>query len=104
MKRGLSGAVSPLGLASWMLGALLIALTAWAVLVGALVALPVLAVISHVLSTGTSDTWSHLASTVLPDYLWSTLWLCLGVGLGTASMGVGAAWLVTRYNFPLRVP
>lgn len=77
-------------------------LTAWALLVGALVALPVLAVISHVLSTGTSDTWAHLSSTVLPDYLWSTLWLCLGVGLGTASMGVGAAWLVTRYNFPLR--
>ena len=77
-------------------------LTFWAVLVGGLVALPVLAVISHVLSTGTSDTWAHLASTVLPDYLWSTLWLCLGVGLGTASMGVGAAWLVTRYDFPLR--
>lgn len=32
MKRGLSGAVSPLGLASGMLGALLIALTAWALL------------------------------------------------------------------------
>lgn len=77
-------------------------LTVWAVLVGGLVALPVLAVISHVLSTGTSDTWAHLASTVLPDYLWSTLWLCLGVGVGTASMGVGAAWLVTRYDFPLR--
>lgn len=77
-------------------------LTVWAVLVSGLVALPVLAVISHVLSTGTSDTWAHLAATVLPDYLWSTLWLCLGVGLGTASMGVGAAWLVTRYDFPLR--
>ena len=32
MKRGLSGAVSPLGLASGMLGAILIALTAWALL------------------------------------------------------------------------
>ncbi len=73
-----------------------------ALLVGMLVALPVLSVISHVLTMGTSDTWSHLASTVLPDYIWSTLWLCLGVGLGTASMGVGAAWLVTRYDFPLR--
>lgn len=70
--------------------------------VGGLVALPVVAVISHVLSAGTSDTWAHLAATVLPDYIWSTLWLCLGVGLGTACMGVGAAWLVTRYDFPLR--
>lgn len=74
-----------------------------ALLVGALVLLPVLAVLMQVLSpSDTSGTWSHLASTVLPDYLWSTLWLCLGVGLGTASMGVGAAWLVTRYDFPLR--
>ena len=73
---------------------------AW--LVGLLVALPVLSVVSNVLSTGSSDTWAYLASTVLPDYLWSTLWLCLGVGCGTASMGVGAAWLVTRYDFPLR--
>ena len=32
MKRGLSGAVSPLGVASGMLGAILIALTAWALL------------------------------------------------------------------------
>ncbi len=78
-------------------------LVALALLVGALVALPVLAVLVQVLSpSDTGDTWSHLASTVLPDYLWSTLWLCLGVGLGTASMGVGAAWLVTRYDFPLR--
>ncbi|MFY9459315.1 MAG: iron ABC transporter permease, partial [Aquabacterium commune] len=77
-------------------------LVALALLVGGLVALPVLAVLAQVLSTDTGDTWSHLASTVLPDYIGSTLWLCLGVGLGTASMGVGAAWLVTRYEFPLR--
>ena len=77
-------------------------LVALALLVGGLVALPVLAVLAQVLSTGTGDTWSHLVSTVLPDYIGSTLWLCLGVGVGTASMGVGAAWLVTRYEFPLR--
>lgn len=70
--------------------------------VGALMALPVLAVISHVLSTGTGDTWAHLSATVLPDYIRSTLVLCVGVGFGTACMGVGAAWLVTRYDFPLR--
>ena len=43
-------------------------LGALAMLVGALVALPVLAVVSQVLAPGTSDTWTHLASTVLPDY------------------------------------
>jgi len=71
-------------------------------LVGGLMALPVLAVLSHVLSGGTGETWAHLMATVLPDYIRSTLVLCVGVALGTASMGVGAAWLVTRYDFPLR--
>src|SRR3990167_1999523 len=71
-------------------------------LVGGLMALPVLAVLSHVLAGGTSDTWSHLMATVLPEYIRSTLVLCAGVAVGTASMGVGAAWLVTRYDFPLR--
>lgn len=76
---------------SWMVGL--------ALLVGAAVLLPILAVVGQLFQAGTSDTWAHLASTVLPEYLWSTLWLCLGVALGTASMGVGAAWLVTRYDF-----
>lgn len=73
-----------------------------ALLVGILVSVPVLAVVAEVFAPGTSDTWSHLASTVLPDYLWSTLWLCVGVGLGSGCLGVGAAWLVTRYDFPWR--
>jgi iron(III) transport system permease protein len=73
-----------------------------ALLTGLLVALPVLAVVAQLFVGGTSDTWSHLASTVLPDYIRSTLYLCMGVGVGTASMGVGAAWLVTRYDFPGR--
>ena len=70
--------------------------------VGAAVLLPILAVVGQLFLEGTSDTWAHLASTVLPEYLWSTFWLCLGVALGTASMGVGAAWLVTRHDFPGR--
>lgn len=73
-----------------------------ALLVGGLVTLPVLAVLTQLLTVDTADTWSHLAGTVLPDYIGSTLFLCLGVGLGTSCIGVGAAWLVTRYDFPLR--
>ncbi|MFZ5525553.1 MAG: ABC transporter permease [Pseudomonadota bacterium] len=80
--------------------------TSWlvvlAVLVGTLLIVPVLAVVAQIFLPGTGDTWAHLADTVLPDYLWSTWWLCLGVGLGTAFMGVGAAWLVSRHDFPLR--
>jgi iron(III) transport system permease protein len=39
---------------------------------------------------------------VLGDYVASTLWLCAGVGLGVAALGVGSAWLVTRHEFPGR--
>ncbi|WP_280154643.1 iron ABC transporter permease [Piscinibacter sp. XHJ-5] len=77
-------------------------LTGLAVLAALLVAAPVLSVGSNVFSGGTAGTWSHLASTVLPDYVITTLWLCLGVGVGAAMLGVGAAWLVTHFEFPLR--
>ncbi|MEO8297973.1 MAG: iron ABC transporter permease [Burkholderiales bacterium] len=67
-----------------------------------LVAAPLVSVGLNVFSGGTQATWAHLAQTVLPDYIASTLWLCLGVGLGVAALGVGSAWLVTRYEFPGR--
>jgi iron(III) transport system permease protein len=73
-----------------------------ALLAAALIAAPLLSVATHVFSGGTSATWAHLAATVLPDYVATTLWLCAGVGVGVAALGVGAAWLVTRHEFPLR--
>ena len=73
-----------------------------ALLAAALIAAPLLSVAARVFSGGTGGTWSHLAATVLPDYVATTLWLCVGVGLGVAALGVGAAWLVTRHEFPLR--
>ena len=73
-----------------------------ALLAAVLIAAPLLSVATHVFSGGTSGTWSHLAATVLPDYVATTLWLCAGVGIGVAALGVGAAWLVTRHEFPLR--
>lgn len=73
-----------------------------ALLAAGLLGIPVAAVVAHVFIGGTGGTWAHLASTVLPDYIRSTLVLCAGVGMGTAAIGVGAAWLVTRHDFPLR--
>ena len=67
--------------------------------VAALVVAPLASVSLNLLVSGTSGTWSHLAETVLPDYIKTTLWLCAGVGLGVAALGVGAAWLVTRHDF-----
>ena len=73
-----------------------------ALLAAVLIAAPLVSVATHVFSGGTGGTWAHLAATVLPDYVLTTLWLCAGVGLGVAALGVGAAWLVTRHEFPLR--
>ncbi|MDO9314758.1 MAG: iron ABC transporter permease [Burkholderiaceae bacterium] len=73
-----------------------------ALVVALLVALPIVSVGTNVFSPGTGGTWAHLASTVLPDYIATTLWLCVGVGLSAAVIGVGTAWLVTHFDFPLR--
>jgi iron(III) transport system permease protein len=67
-----------------------------------LVALPVLAVGANLLTGGTDETWRHLSATVLPEYATNSIWLCLGVGLGVAAMGTGAAWLVALNDFPGR--
>ena len=68
----------------------------------ALVAMPVLSVLANLLAGGTSDTWSHLAATVLPEYIRNTLWLFAGVGAGVAVVGVSTAWLTTMHDFPGR--
>lgn len=73
-----------------------------AAVVALFVALPILSVATNVFSTGTGDTWAHLVSTVLPEYITTTLWLSFGVGSLAALVGVGTAWLVTHFDFPLR--
>jgi iron(III) transport system permease protein len=70
--------------------------------VAALVGLPVASVLTNILSGGTGTTWSHLAATVLPDYIANTLVLCLTVGLGVVVVGVATAWLTTMHDFPGR--
>ena len=77
-------------------------LTVLAVGVAVLIAIPVLSVFSNILVSGTSDTWSHMASTVLPEFIRNTVILCVGVGLGVASIGIVAAWLTTMLDFPGR--
>ena len=77
------------------------ALGASALLIAALLALPVLSVVSSVLQ-GAGESWSHLAETALPRYVWNTALLLLAVAWGVISMGVLSAWLVTAYRFPGR--
>lgn len=67
-------------------------------LVALVIAVPILVILSQVF-VNTSDTWQHLATTVLPDYLLNSLWLMLGVGIGVMVIGVSTAWLVTNCQF-----
>lgn len=73
-----------------------------AVVVAALIAAPVLSVFSNVLAGDTGATWSHLADTVLGEFVFNTVVLCIGVGLGVSSIGVTSAWLTTMLDFPGR--
>ena len=68
------------------------------VLIASLVAVPLLQILSS-LGQPSGGTWQHLRETVLPRYLWNTMFLAIGVGFSTMVMGVGAAWLVTRCRF-----
>jgi iron(III) transport system permease protein len=79
------------GSSAWSIATLLIAL---------LVAIPILSVASNMFFASSGDIWSHLAATVLPDYVKNSLWLMVGVGSGVFVIGVGTAWLVTMCSFP----
>lgn len=55
------------------------------------------------LASGNSDgVWSHLIANVLPHSITTTLLLLAGVGIGTAIIGVGTAWLTSMCRFPGR--
>lgn len=75
--------------------------TALTVCVALVVALPVLVVLAHIVMP-TEGIWGHLAATVLPRYLINTFVLVFTVGLGTAVIGTGTAWLVAMCRFPGR--
>ncbi len=70
--------------------------------VALLAGLPVASVGLNLFAGGTSETWGHLSSTVLPEYIANSLWLCLGVGLGVGVVGVTTAWLTAMHDFPGR--
>ena len=78
------------------------ALVVAALIVAMLIAVPIVSVLANLLLGGSGDTWTHLASTVLPDYILNTLILCTGVSLGVVIVGVSTAWLVSIHDFPGR--
>jgi len=84
--------VVPRGIDIWVWVALSIALFAF---------IPVFTVLKLSWSNN-AEIWQHLLNTVFWVYVKNTLLLCIGVALFTSLIGTGAAWLVTRFNFPLK--
>src|SRR3990170_8175613 len=78
----------PLGAIGW---------TAVAVALALLV--PIVAVLGSMFAPG-EGTWTHLAQTVLPDYVRTTVVLLVGVMGGVLVLGVASAWVVTTCRFP----
>ncbi|XHX78854.1 MAG: ABC transporter permease [Stenomitos frigidus ULC029] len=76
----------------WTISTLLLAL---------LLSLPIWVVLGSTFVDARSI-WQHLATTVLGTYIGNSLGLMVGVGSGTALIGVGTAWLVTLCRFPGR--
>ncbi|MEQ1517277.1 MAG: iron ABC transporter permease [Usitatibacteraceae bacterium] len=74
-------------------------------MLGAIVALlflvPLLSVGSSVL-VADQGAWTHISHTILPGLAANSVLLALGVAIGVSSVGTGAAWLTTNYEFPGR--
>lgn len=76
----------------WLIGALLVA---------ALVVLPLVAIVWSALNPA-ENIWPHLMATVLPRQLKNTAILLFGNTVGVIVLGVSTAWLVTMCRFPGR--
>jgi iron(III) transport system permease protein len=75
---------------------------AWlAVGVTAVLALPIVAVVSSLLIPA-GDVWIHLWRTQLLELVGNTVLLLAGVGAGTLIVGSGLAWLIVYHRFPGR--
>ena len=75
--------------------------TALALVIAAIVSIPILVVLAYAFLPAT-EVWGHLVSTVLGRYITNTLWILLGVAALTLVMGAGTAWLVSMCAFPGR--
>jgi iron(III) transport system permease protein len=72
-----------------------------AVISALLLSLPMLVIAAGVLAPS-SETWSHVVSTVLSDYVINSLRLVVGAGALALVIGMATAWLVTAHDFPGR--
>ncbi|MDQ8726934.1 iron ABC transporter permease [Bradyrhizobium sp. LHD-71] len=72
-----------------------------AVLTGIAVIVPVISIALTAMQPA-ADLWPHLLAYVLPRAALDTMLLLLGVGAIAAALGVGAAWIISSFDFPGR--
>lgn len=65
------------------------------------IALPVFSIAVKLFS-GPGETWGHLVDNLLLDYLSNSLFLILSCSVLVLLLGVSSAWMVARFEFPLR--
>ncbi|GKT12976.1 MAG: iron(III) transport system permease protein [Thiomicrorhabdus sp.] len=76
-------------------------LNLWSILTIAtalLLTVPLWVLVSFVFEP-TNETWAHLVDTLLPEYIFNSLWLMLGVSIGTLLLGIPSAWFISQYDF-----
>ena len=75
--------------------------TLGALFVASIIAIPILTIF-YIAFSADDNIWPHLASTVLPGYITTTFIVLLGISVITVFIGVGLAWIITVYEFPMR--
>jgi iron(III) transport system permease protein len=74
---------------------------AGSLLLGSMVAFPLISIFSSFLSEG-DLAWHHITEQLLPGYIFNTLLLMLGVALLVLIIGVSSAWILSVFDFPGR--
>ncbi len=82
----------------WRWTHLLLAVLAFAL------ALPVLSLLGSWVGSNeqSGQILAEMSRTVLPEYVWTSFGLCLGVGVGVVVLGMASAVWVTLFRFPMR--
>ena len=75
--------------------------TLGALFVASIIAIPILTIF-YIAFSADKNIWPHLSSTVLPGYVITTSIVLAGISTITVFTGVGLAWIVTVYEFPMR--
>lgn len=72
----------------------------FALIISVIVLLPILSIFMMGVKADL-EIWSHLWRSTLPRYLKTTLYLSVSVGVLASTIGLGVAWLISMYRFPL---